>query len=83
MPEQFLHGPDVIAGREQVRRKRVPKRVAGDAFGKPRGAGGVADRTLDGAGVQMVPPRDFGLSVPTGPLGREYPVPRPVTPREW
>ncbi len=24
VPEQFLHGPDVIAGREQVRRKRVP-----------------------------------------------------------
>ena len=50
MPEQFLHGPDVITGCEQVRRKRVPKRVAGDAFGEPRGAGNIIPPPL----VQIV-----------------------------
>jgi uncharacterized membrane protein YjjB (DUF3815 family) len=28
MPEQLLHGADVVAAFEQVRRKRVPQRVA-------------------------------------------------------
>jgi len=30
MPEQLLHGADVVAALEQMRRKRVPQRVAAD-----------------------------------------------------
>ena len=45
MAEQFLYGPDVVAGLEQVRGECVPQRVRRGGLGD---AGG-ADRALDGA----------------------------------
>ena len=32
MPQQFLHGPNIRAGKQHLRRKRVAKRMAGDPF---------------------------------------------------
>lgn len=34
MAEEFLHCANVIAGTQQVRGKRMPKRVARDSFGQ-------------------------------------------------
>src|SRR4030095_11132121 len=54
MPEQFLHGPNIVAGFQQLRSERVPKGMAGDVFGDPGQAGRGAYRFLQTAFIQVM-----------------------------
>jgi hypothetical protein len=55
MAEQFLDGPDVRPGLEQVRRERVPEGVARHAFRESGPARCLSHRALDRRLVQMKP----------------------------
>lgn len=58
--EQFLHGANVVAVLQQVRRERVPQGVAGDSLADPRHVGGLLDRSVHCPGIGVptnVPPR--------------------------
>ena len=53
MSEQFLDGANVLAGFEQMRSKRMPERVAADAFADPRTPRRGRDGSLNDAFMQM------------------------------
>ena len=52
MPEQFLHGANVVPVFEQRRRKAVTKNVRTNTFGDPRPAHGLHNLLLDHRLVQ-------------------------------
>jgi len=56
VPQQFLHGPDVVAIRQEMRGERVAKSVAGDSLGQSRGMSGLRNGLLHQRFVNVVPP---------------------------
>ena len=56
MPQQFLHCPDIVAGFQKMRRKRVAERVRGGRPGNPGGTRGILDRPLQDGFVQVMTP---------------------------
>jgi len=54
--QQFLDRTNVAAVGQQVRGKRVAKRVAGDAFGQSGPAHGLSDRPLHQGFVDVMTP---------------------------
>src|SRR5437667_440169 len=67
MAEKLLHGTDVVAQREQMRRKRMAERVATDAFGQPGAAGRLGHRPLNNRLVQMIARRRSKLRIAADP----------------
>jgi len=55
MPQQFLHRPDVITMREQMRGNAVPNGVAADAFGQPRRTTGQTNGQLPSTLTGVMP----------------------------
>ena len=56
VPQQFLYNPQICAGIQHMRRKRVPKRVAASVFGYPEFANSCANRFLDTGWIQVMSP---------------------------
>lgn len=54
--EKFLNRPDIVTGFQQMRRERVPERVAGNPFGQACFAGSFLDRFLEGGLMNVVTP---------------------------
>ena len=54
MPEQFLHGPHIVAGFQQLRGERVPQGMAGDVFGDPGQASRGTYRFLQTTFIQVM-----------------------------
>jgi hypothetical protein len=71
MAQEFLHCANVIAGSQQVRGKRMPKRVACDSFGQSGLSDSLHNRLLDKRFVNMVPSLFAGFSVYPAMLLRE------------
>jgi len=61
--EQFLDRPDVIAGFEQMRRKRVTKRVARGGSRDSSRMGGILRGALQDGFMQVMPATLAGLFV--------------------
>jgi hypothetical protein len=55
MAEQFLDGPDVVPIFEQMRRERMPKRVAGNLFGNAGTNGRISNGFLKDGFEEVVP----------------------------
>ena len=55
VPEQFLHGADIVAVLEQVGRERMAEGVARCRLRDARAADGIPDGTLHDGLVQVVP----------------------------
>jgi len=58
MAQQTLDCTDVCASPEQIRRKRMAKRVRTDPLLDTGGSHGVGNGLVDGAGIQMVAAED-------------------------
>ena len=54
MPQELLHGPDVVAVLEQVGGKRVPKGMAAHALRDPGAPNRVCDRALHDGFVNVI-----------------------------
>src|SRR2546421_8576961 len=81
MPEQLLHGPDVVAALEQMGRKRVPQRVAADRLDDAREARRALDNPRQRIRMNVVPPNNAAFGV-GGPIaGWEYELPSPFEAR--
>src|SRR5437763_2180085 len=58
MPEQFLHGADIVARFEQMGRKGVTQRVRGRRFREPGITNRLPHRSLERLIGKMLPPND-------------------------
>jgi hypothetical protein len=63
MPQQILDLPQVRSVLQQVRRKRMPQRMARHPFLDPGLMSGPLDRLIIDLPVQMVSPPDSGLGI--------------------
>ena len=54
MPEQFLHGSNIVSGFQQLHGKRVAEGVTGDVFGNPGQACGGAHGFLQATFIQVM-----------------------------
>ncbi len=79
VPEQLLHGSDVVAGHEQVGRERMPEHVARDALGEPGSPTGDDDGPLKQRFVDVMTTLFTGLRVLPPLLLREHELPEPVS----
>ena len=79
VPEQFLHGPNIVAGFQQLRGERVPERMAGDVFGDPGQAGRGAYRFLQTAFIQVMAALDARAGVRRAAFGGKHLLPAPLT----
>ena len=79
MPEQCLHGPNIVAGFQQLRGERVPKSMAGDVFGDPGQAGRGAYRFLQTAFIQVMAALDARAGVRRTAFGGKHILPAPLT----
>lgn len=61
--QQILNGPQVSSVFQQVRRKRMPQRMARHPFLDPGFMRGPFDRLIINLSMQMVPPPDSGFRV--------------------
>ena len=80
MPQQLLDRPDVIPGLEQMRRKRVPKRVTGRRLCQPGTGRSQPHQTLRHTLVQMMPTPLPGLAIDVMPRRWKHPLPAPLAP---
>jgi len=79
--EKFLDGTDVIAIFEEVGRKAVAERMAGDAFADAGALDSLVNGALEDGLVHVVSALDFGLGIdPTAVLGK-HPLPGPLAGR--
>src|SRR6266567_8275370 len=76
--EEFLDGPDVIAGLEEVRGERVAQGVAARRLGESGLAGGQFDESLEHGFVQVMAAALAGLRVDIGAGRGEDPLPAPL-----
>jgi len=77
MSEQFLDGPEVVPVFEQMRRERMPQRVAGNPFGDSGTNGRISDGFLKD-GFEEVVPIDVDRNVFLVRTVRwEHPLPAP------
>ncbi len=79
MPEQFLHGPNIVAGFQQLRGERVPKGMAGDVFGDPGHASRGAYRFLQTTFIQVMAALDARAGVYRAAFGGKHLLPAPLT----
>ena len=79
MPEQCLHGPNIIAGFQQLRSERVPERMAGDVFVDPGQAGRGAYRFLQTAFIQVMAALGARAGVRRAAFGGKHLLPAPLT----
>src|SRR5262252_10895399 len=77
MPEQFLHGPNIVAGFQQLRGERVPKGMAGDVFGDPSQASRSAYRFLQTAFIQVMAALGARAGVYRAAFGGKHILPAP------
>jgi hypothetical protein len=75
--EQFLDRPYVMAGFQQMRCKRMPKRMAGRRFRHTRRQHGGVKRPLNDGLVQMMWAALAGDPIDVTARGRENPLPGP------
>ena len=78
VPEQLLHGADVVPSPQQLGRERVPKRVWRHLLGDPGLEPRSPDRSLHRRLVEVVTSSLPGLWIPVRPCGREDPLPWPL-----
>lgn len=78
--KQLLHGPDVIAGLNEVSCKTVPEGVARCSLGEFRRQHRLLHRTLYGLAVQMMAADNAATRVGRLVIGREDLVPAPLRP---
>lgn len=78
MPEQLLHGSNVITVLEQVRRKCVPEGVRSDALRDTGPTHSIRDLPLDRRLVQMKARGWTPLRITTDPRGGKHKLPGPV-----
>ncbi len=78
VPQQFLHGPDVVSGRQKVRRETVPQDMRRNRLGDPGGATRGRDRALDDLLVEMMAADDPVQRVSGAAAGRKDVLPRPA-----
>ena len=78
MPAEFLYGPDVLSICEQMRCKRVPKRVTGGCLGNPDLGRGRFDDPLEDRWVQVMAPLLGGPGIRPVLLLREQELPAPL-----
>ncbi len=79
MPEQCLHGPNIVAGFQQLRGERVPKSMAGDVFGDPGQAGRGAYRFLQTTFIQVMATLGTRAGVHRAAFGWKHVLPAPLT----
>jgi len=77
MPEQLLHPPDIDAGLQQMRRKRVAKRMRGHPLADLRGAGGARDGAADRLRIHVVTTANPAAWIRRQCGGRPHPEPVP------
>lgn len=75
VPEQLLHRANVVSALQQVRRERVPKRLACRPLGQSGPQHGIPDLALDHRLVQVMPPHLATARLDVGSRGREHPPP--------
>lgn len=80
MAEELLHRADVIAGIQQMRRERVPQRMAARALGEPTRMDRLPKGPLHDRLVQMMPTPLAGRHVHVRAGRRKHPLPRPIAP---
>ena len=78
MPQQFLHGANVVAHFEQMRRKAMPKGVATRRLQDPRLSNSGLDRTLNDLLVLMLASEGTGVGIPAQRVGGKHPLPSPL-----
>jgi hypothetical protein len=76
--QQFLDGPDVVAGFQQVCGERMPQGVTARRLRNPGCAEGDGERTLDRGLMQVMAPTPAGERVSIEASGREDPLPGPL-----
>jgi hypothetical protein len=77
MPQQFLHRPDIITMREQMRGNAVPNGVAADAFGQPRRTTGQTNGQLPSTLTGVMPADGPGSGVSRSLVCEKHVWPHP------
>ena len=77
VPEELLHGADVVAGFQQVGGEGVAEGAGAGALGDAGMPDRVSDRPLKDGLVEVVPAVLAGRPIDVDPGGREGPLPRP------
>ena len=77
MAEQFLDGPDIVPIFEQMRRERMPQRVAGNPFGDAGTDGGIPYGFLKDGFEEVMPIEVPRFVVLVRTVRREHPLPAP------
>ena len=77
MAEQFLDGPDVVPIFEQMRRERMPQRVAGNPFGNAGTNGRISNGFLKDGFEEVVPIEVARNVFLVRTVRREHPLPAP------
>src|SRR5205807_1352204 len=78
MTEQLLHGPDVVAGFQDMGRERVAQSMARGALGDAGSTYGFLHGSLDGGRVNVMAPPFGARLMGVGPRRRKHPLPRPL-----
>ena len=78
MPEQLLHGPDVVPVFQEMRREGVSKNVRTDTLRETGPAHGLRNLLLDHGLVQMKARRWTPLRIAADPRGGKDKLPGPV-----
>ena len=78
MPEQFLHGPNIVAGFQQMRGKRVAQRMTTRRFGDLCFPDSRVHRPLHDQFVDVMLPEDARPWVPRRLRGRKDILPHPL-----
>ena len=78
VPQQFLHGPDVVALLQEMRRKRMAKRMAGCPFRDSRPEHSLPKCTLHDCLVHVVAVMVTSLPIPKIGLRRKNPLQCPL-----
>jgi len=76
--QQLLHGADVVARREQMRRERVAQRVTARGLRDAGGADGGLHRALDGGFVEVVAALAIVARIEVATRRGEDPLPAPL-----
>jgi hypothetical protein len=75
--QQFLHGPDIVPLREQMRRKAVPKGMTTDVFGSLCRTTDLAHGPLQTTLTDVMPADGGGARVSGQPVRGEHGLPNP------
>src|SRR5712671_149913 len=79
MPEQFLHGPNIVSGFQQMRRKRVAEGMTGDVFVDSGQACGGAHGFLQTTFIQVMATLGTRAGVHRTALSWKHVLPAPLT----